>query len=322
MVNNMNVLITGITGFTGSHLAEHLVGQPDLKVFGTVRGRHRQLEFINHIKNKLTLLECDLTDTNAVVQTIDDCEPDTIFHLAAQSFVPTSWRAPQETFNSNVIGTLNILEVVRKSRYNPKILITGSSEEYGLVRPEETPIKETNQLRPLSPYAVTKVAQDLLGFQYFQSYGMKIVRTRCFNIIGPRSGAKIVSADFARQIAEIENGKKEPVIYVGNLSAKRDFVDVRDVVRAYFLALNKCKVGDVYNICSEKAIEIKYILDTYLKLSKASISVKEDQSRLRPSDVPLLLGDCTKFKKETDWKSEYGIGESLKDVLNYWRESI
>ncbi|MEM7819487.1 MAG: GDP-mannose 4,6-dehydratase [Candidatus Aenigmatarchaeota archaeon] len=318
----MNILITGITGFTGSHLAEYIVKQPDVNVFGTIRGRHRQLEFINHIKDKLTLLECDLTDTNAVIQTIDDCEPDMIFHLAAQSFVPTSWRAPQETFNSNVLGTLNLLEVVRKSRFNPKILITGSSEEYGLVFPEEIPIKETNQLRPLSPYAVSKVAQDLLGFQYHQSYGMKIVRTRCFNIIGPRSGSKIVSANFAIQIAEIEKYNKEPVIYVGNLTPKRDFVDVRDIAKAYFLALTKCKSGEVYNICSEKAIEIKYILDTYLKLSKVKIVVKEDPARMRPSDVPLLLGDCSKFKNETNWKPEYNIDQSLRDVLNYWRENV
>jgi GDP-4-dehydro-6-deoxy-D-mannose reductase len=318
----MNILLTGITGFTGSHLAEYLVKQAGIKVFGTIRGRHRQLEFINPIKNKLTLLECDLTDTNSVTQTIEDSQPEMIFHLAAQSFVPTSWRAPQETFNSNVIGTLNILEVVRKSKFDPKILITGSSEEYGLVYENETPIKETNQLRPMSPYAVSKVAQDLLGFQYNQSYGMKIIRTRCFNIIGPRSGAKIVSADFARQVAEIEKGLKEPTIFVGNLAPKRDFVDVRDVARAYHLALQKCRLGEVYNICSENAIEIKYILDTYLKLSKSKIKVIEDQSRMRPSDVPLLIGDGSKFKKETGWKPEYTIDQSLADVLDYWRHNV
>lgn len=315
----MNVLITGITGFTGSHLAEYMIKQPDVRVFGTVRGRHRQLEFINPIKNKLTLLECDLTDTNSVVQTIEDSQPDMVFHLAAQSFVPTSWRAPQETFNSNVNGTLNILEVIRKSKFEPKILITGSSEEYGLVKPEEAPIKETNQLRPLSPYAVSKVAQDLLGYQYHQSYGMKIVRTRSFNIIGPRSGAKIVSADFARQVAEIEKYSKETVMYVGNLEAQRDFVDVRDVVRAYSLALEKCKYGEVYNVCSEKTVKIKYILDTFLKLSDKKITITEDSTRMRPSDVPLLLGDCSKFKKETNWKPEYDIDTSLRDVLDYWR---
>lgn len=318
----MNILITGITGFTGSHLAEYMIKQPDVKVFGTIRGRHRQLEFINHIKNKLALLECDLTDTNSVTQTIEDSQPDMIFHLAAQSFVPTSWRAPQETFNSNVIGTLNLLEVVRKSKFEPKILITGSSEEYGLVHPDEVPIKETNQLRPLSPYAVSKVAQDLLGYQYHQNYGMKIVRTRSFNLIGPRSGAKIVSADFARQVVEIEKGIKDPIIYVGNLTAERDFVDVRDVVRAYNLALQKCKHGEVYNICSEKTIKIKYILDTFLKLSKKKIELKEDPTRMRPSDVQLLYGDCSKFKKETGWKPEYDIDTSLRDVLNYWREVV
>jgi GDP-4-dehydro-6-deoxy-D-mannose reductase len=174
----------------------------------------------------------------------------------------------------------------------------------------------------LSPYAVTKVAQDLLGFQYHQNYGMKIIRTRCFNIIGPRSGAKIVSADFARQVAEIEKGIKEPVMYVGNLTAKRDFVDVRDAARAYFLALNKCRTGEVYNVCSEKAVEIKYILDKYLSLSKKKIEVRIDKARLRPSDVQLLLGDCSKFKNESGWKPEYNIDTSLNDVLNYWRENV
>lgn len=318
----MNILLTGITGFTGSHLAEYIIKQPDVKLFGTIRGRHRQLEFINHIKHKLTLLECDLTDTNAVSQTIDDSQPDMIFHLAAQSFVPTSWRAPQETFNSNVMGTLNLLEAARKSKFDPKILITGSSEEYGLVKPDEIPIKETNQLRPLSPYSVSKVAQDLLGFQYHQSYGMKIIRTRCFNIIGPRSGSKIVSANFAIQIAEIEKHNKKPIIYVGNLTPRRDFIDVRDAVKAYYLALSKCKIGEVYNICSENAIEIKYILDTYLSLAKNKIDVKKDPSRMRPSDVPLLLGDCSKFKKEAGWKPEYNIDQSLRDVLEYWRQNV
>src|SRR3989338_4441746 len=178
----MRALITGITGFTGSHMAEYL------------------------LKNNITLLECDLTDTNSVSQTLDEATPDVIFHLAAQSFVPTSWRAPQETINTNVIGTLNVLESMRRSKTDAVIQIAGSSEEYGLVHENETPIKETNQLRPLSPYAVSKVAQDLLGYQYHKSYGMKVVRTRAFNIVGPRSAEKKVTAAFAKQIAEIERG--------------------------------------------------------------------------------------------------------------------
>lgn len=318
----MNILITGITGFGGSHLAECLVGKNGASLFGTIRGRHRQLEFINHIKDRLNLLECDLTDTNSVGQTIEEAQPDAIYHLAAQSFVPTSWRAPQETFNSNVIGTLNLLEAVRKSSFDPKILITGSSEEYGLVHENELPIKETNQLRPLSPYAVSKVAQDLLGFQYHQSYGMRIIRTRAFNMIGPRSGEKIVSANFAIQIAKIEKGIQQPVMQVGNLTPRRDFVDVRDVAHAYTMAMERCNSGEVYNICTENAIEVKYILDKFLSLTEKKIRIEQDPTRMRPSDVPLLIGDCSKFKEATAWKPQISVDQSLEDVLNYWRERV
>lgn len=318
----MNALITGITGFSGSHLAEQLLEKDDTNLFGTVRGRNRQIDFIKHIKERIKLLECDLTDSNSVHETIEESQPEVLFHLAAQSFVPTSWRAPQETFNSNVMGTLNLLEAIRKSHFDPVIVITGSSEEYGLVKENEVPIKETNNLRPLSPYAVSKVAQDLLGFQYYRSYGMKIIRTRSFNIIGPRSGRKIVSADFAIQVAEIEKGKREPKVHVGNLSARRDFIDVRDVVRAYTMVAEKCKPGGVYNICSEKAIKIDYILRRYLELSRSKIEVRQDSSRTRPSDVPLLLGDCSKLRSVIKWSPKISIEDSLEDVLNYWRENI
>ncbi|MBI2579901.1 MAG: GDP-mannose 4,6-dehydratase [Candidatus Aenigmarchaeota archaeon] len=312
----MNILITGVTGFTGSHLAEYMLKSG--KIYGTVRGRSRQTEFINHIKNNITLLECDLSDTNSVMQTIDESEPDVIFHLASQTFVPTSWRAPQETMNTNVLGTLNVLEAVRKSKLDPKILITGSSEEYGLVMPDELPIKETNPLRPLSPYAVSKIAQDLLGFQYFKSYGMKIIRTRAFNIIGPRSGEKIVMAAFAKQIAEIEKGAS-PVIKVGNLSAQRDFTDVRDIVRAYDMCVKKCDYGEVYNICSGKAWVIRDALNVLTGMSRADVKIIQDPSRMRPSDVEILLGDSSKFRKQTGWMPEILFEKTAEDLLNYWR---
>ncbi|MFC2143115.1 GDP-mannose 4,6-dehydratase [Candidatus Aenigmatarchaeota archaeon] len=313
-----NILITGITGFSGSHLADLLVNT-DNNIFGTIRGRCRQTDFIDHIKDKLTLLECDLNDFNSVIQTIEDAQPDIIYHLAAQSFVPTSWRAPQETLNTNVIGTLNMLESVRKTKFDPKILIAGSSEEYGLVLPDEVPIKETNPLRPISPYAVSKVAQDFLGYQYQQSYGMKIIRTRSFNIIGPRSGEKIVTANFAKQIADIEKGKKDPIMYVGNLEASRDFNDVRDVVRAYTLAVEKCDYSDVYNIATGNDFKIQSVLDSLLKMTDKKIDIKQDPKRMRPSDVMILKGDSTKFRNKTGWRPEYTFEQSLKDVLDYWR---
>lgn len=312
-------LITGITGFTGGHMAEYLLSK-GVEVAGTIRNHSRNADVLAHIRNRIQLLECDLSDPNSVFQTLQDAQPDVIYHLAAQTFVPTSWRAPQETVTTNVVGTLNILEAARKQKSDPTILISGSSEEYGLVYPDETPIKETNPLRPLSPYAVSKVAQDLLGFQYYKSYGMKIIRTRSFNIIGPRSGDKIVIASFAKQIAGIEKGG-DPVLHVGNLDAIRDFNDVRDVAKAYEVAVRKCRTGEVYNIAAQKGWKIADVLDMLLRMSTAKITVEQDEKRMRPSDVPILVGDATKFMKETGWKPEIQFEQTLKDVLNYWRSA-
>lgn len=328
---NKSILLTGITGFTGSHLAELLIKDKKDKIYGTVRGRCRQTEFINHIKDSLILLECDLTDYNSVQATIEDSQPDVIYHLGAQTFVPTSWRAPQETMNTNVMGTLNLLDAVRKSKYDPKILIAGSSEEYGMVKEDEVPIKETNPLRPLSPYAVSKVAQDLLGYQYHHSYGLKIIRTRAFNIMGPRSGEKIVTASFAKRIAEIDKEearfkskfKHSETIYkikVGNMDAIRDFNDVRDIARAYQLCIDKGEMGDVYNISTGKGHSIGEIIEEYKKLTDAIIITEEDEKLMRPSDVPILIGDSTKFRKKTGWMPEHSWETSLTDVLNYWRK--
>ncbi len=314
----MKILITGITGFVGSHLAEFLLNQ-ELEVYGLVRWRS-QTDNINHIKNRLKLLEGDLRDSHSMKRVIEEVEPDYIFHLGAQSFVPTSWKAPTDTMETNINGTINLLEAVRKSENNIKIQIVGSSEEYGLVYPNELPIKETNTLRPLSPYGVSKVAEDLIGWQYFKSYGLKIVRTRAFNHTGPRRGDVFVTSNFAKQIAEIEKSMKEPIIYVGNLNAQRDFTDVRDIVKAYWLSLNKCKFGEVYNICSEKTITMHSVLGLLLSMAKKDIEVKVDESRLRPSDVEVLHGDCSAFRKETGWKPEISFEKTMNDLLNYWRE--
>jgi GDP-4-dehydro-6-deoxy-D-mannose reductase len=313
----MRALITGITGFVGSHLAEYLL-QKGNDVYGTIRWRSRT-DNIKHIHDSLKIIESDVRDSYSIEKAINKVEPDVIFHLAAQSFVPTSFHAPQETLTTNIIGTVNLLEAVRSSNCNPVIQIAGSSEEYGLVHPHETPIKETNPLRPLSPYGVSKVAQDLLGYQYHKSYGMRIVRTRAFNIVGPRSGEKIVIAAFAKQIAEIEAGKKEPVIFVGNLEAKRDFTDVRDIVRAYVLAVEKCDYGEAYNICSGRTWKISEVLEKLLSLSSANIEARHDPARMRPSDVIILHGDPAKFHKQTGWTTSISFEETLQNVLSYWR---
>ena len=313
----MRALITGISGFVGSHLAEYLI-KNGVEVFGSIRWRSR-LDNIVHIKDRINLIETDMRESHSVVGLIKNTEPDLIFHLAAQSFVPTSWNAPQDTIYTNVIGTVNLLEAVRSSKIDPKIHIAGSSEEYGLVNHDEVPIKETNQLRPLSPYGVSKVAEEMLGFQYFRSYSLKSVITRAFNRSGPRRGDVFVESNFAKQIADIERGEK-PVMYVGNLEAQRDFTDVRDVIKAYVMALEKCRPGETYNICSEKAVKIKDMLDMLLSMSKKNILIERDEKRMRPSDVNLLVGDCSKFRKATGWKPEIPLEKTLEDLLDYWRQ--
>jgi len=316
----MRVLITGISGFVGSHLAEFLLDKK-MEVYGTIRWRSKT-ENIDHIMNKLKLMDCDIKDASSVEKAVREVNPDQIYHLAAQSYVPASWSAPSETLTANIIGQLNIFEAVRNLGIKPKIHVAGSSEEYGLVHENELPIRETNPLRPLSPYGVSKVGQDLLGWQYFSSYKMHIVRTRAFNHTGPRRGEVFVTSNFSKQIAMIEKGLQEPVMKVGNLEARRDFTDVRDVVNAYWLALEKGDAGDVYNICSGKDRTIKEVLNMLLGMAKIKIKVEEDPLRRRPSDVTILQGDSTKFRGKTGWEPKIPFEKTMADLLEYWRERI
>jgi len=318
----MRVLITGITGFAGSHLADYiLANHPDVEVCGIIRWRSRR-ENILHIEEKIALFEADLKDVISLKKSLVEIKPDLIFHLAAQSFVPTSWKCPAETFTINAVGQINLFEAILSLELNPKIHVAGSSEEYGLVQSEELPMRETNPLRPLSPYAVSKVAQDLLAWQYFKSYGLRTVRTRGFNHTGPRRGEVFICSNFAKQIAEIEKGKRDSVIHVGNLEARRDFSDVRDIVRGYWLCLEKGEEGEVYNIGSGKTYTMQAVLDMLLSMSKVNVKVQIDSRRIRPSDVPVLLADSSKFRKLTGWKPEIPLRESLQDLLDYWRERI
>ncbi len=318
----MRALITGITGFAGSHLAEYIIANhPDTEVYGIMRWRSRT-ENIQGIKERIQLIECDLRDATSVKALLGRVRPDKIFHLAAQSYVPSSWNAPAESLTTNVLGQLNIFEAIRELAIEPWIQIACSSEEYGLVHEDELPIKETNPLRPLSPYAVSKIGQDFLGYQYYKSFGMKVVRTRGFNHDGPRRGEVFVSSNFAKQLIEVEKGKKPAVLHVGNLEARRAFTDVRDIVRAYWLATERCEAGDVYNICSGKAYSIQEVLDRLIELSGVQVKVETDPTRLRPSDVPVLLGDYTKFKTATGWEPEIPYDKTLTDMLEYWRETI
>ncbi len=317
----MRYLITGITGFAGSHLAEYLLSRNDGEVHGIRRWRSR-MDNISHLEGKVTLHTCDIRDATAMYELINRLRPDRIYHLAAQSFVPMSWIAPTETLTTNIIGQTNLLEAVRTCACPARIQIACSSEEYGLVRPEETPIKESNPLRPLSPYGVSKVAQDLMGYQYHQSYGMFIVRTRGFNHTGPRRGDVFVTSNFARQIAEIEKGLRPPVIHVGNLEAIRDFTDVRDTVRAYYLVLEQGEPGQAYNVATGKGYRIREMLDILLGLSHVKVSVEPDPQRMRPSDVELLIGDSTKLRQTTGWQPTIPFVQTMSDLLDYWRQRV
>ena len=315
----MRALITGITGFVGSHLAELLL-EKGYDVAGTVRWRSDTTN-IAHIMDKIKLIECDIRDAYSFKKALEHHEPEEVYHLAAQSFVPTSWHAPQETLTTNIIGTVNLFEGIRLANIDPVIQFAGSSEEYGLVNEDEVPITESQPLRPLSPYGVSKVACDRLSFQYNKSYGLKIVITRAFNHSGPRRGQVFVDSNFAKQIAEIEKGKRQ-FLQHGNLDAKRDFTDVRDVVRAYLLAAQKCEYGAPYNICSGTSRSIKEMMDTLLKLTSSKVEIRADAERMRPSDVLILVGDYSKFRQKTGWKPEIAYEQTLKDMLDYWRSLV
>ena len=320
MSHSKKALVTGITGFAGSHLADLLIKE-GYEVFGTTRPRSKT-ENIDNIVDKMKLFDADLIDSHSLSTVLSEIKPDYIFHLAAQAFVPTSWSSPATTMESNVTGTIHLFEAVRRAKIDPVIQIACSSEEYGLVYKNEAPITEENPLRPLSTYAVSKIAMDFLGYQYFKSYGMKIIRTRGFNHTGPRQGDVYVCSTFAKQVATIEAGKAKPEIKVGNLESYRDFTDVRDMVRGYVLAVEKCDAGDVYNLASEKTWQIKKVLEMLIGMSKVEITVKQDPARMRPSDVELLLGDASKFKKKTGWKTEITFEKTLEDLLNYWRDRV
>ena len=318
----VRVLITGITGFVGSHLAEFALAQ-GAEVWGSCRWRSKT-ENIDHMTDRLRLVECDLRDLSSVQHLVEQAAPDYIVHLAAQSFVASSWHAPAETLYTNSVSQVNLLEAIRSKRENAaRFLAIGSSEEYGMVFEDELPIKETNPLRPLSPYAVSKVTQDLMGYQYFQSYRLPIVRTRAFNHEGPRRGDVFVTSNFARQIAEIEAGRRSPAILVGNLKARRDYTDVRDIVRGYWRLLESGEPGEVYNLCSGRAWAIQDVLDFLLQRSRVkNIAVREDPSRLRPSDVPVLLGDPSKIRREVGWEPTIPFEQTLTDLLTYWRQRL
>jgi len=318
----MRILITGVTGFVGSYMVDYAAKLDDVEIFGQKRWRS-PLDNISEHVNSINLVDCDLIDPSSTFDMIKNVSPDRIFHLAAQSFVPFSFEAPKITLDINVIGTLNILEGVRRANIDPLIHICSSSEVYGQVNEDEIPITENNALRPQSPYAVSKVAEDMLSYQYFISYGIKTIRTRAFTHSGARRGGVFVDSWFAKQIAQIEKNIMKPKIHVGNLESIRTFMDVRDTVKAYWVALEKCKPGEVYNVGGKETYTVKEMLNMLLDMSdKKNIETYVDPKLLRPSDVTRQIPSTKKFHDATGWEPKIPYSETLKETLDYWRNTV
>lgn len=313
----MKALITGISGFVGSHLAEYLLETTDWKVAGTVFGPYGN---IADLCGRLELYPAELSRLDVMTFILEQSQPDVLFHLAAQPLVSASRRDPWGTLETNVRMQLNVLEGVARFRPDCRVLVVGSSEEYGLVSPEDLPVDEDTPLRPLSAYALSKVAQDMMGLQYFLTHSLHIVRTRPFNHIGPRQRVGFVASDFASQIAAAECALQPPVMDVGNLAARRDFCDVRDVVRAYALLIDHGTPGEVYNVGSGEARSVQEVLDTLLEMARIPIEVRQDPKRMRPSDVPMIVCDAMRIREHTGWQTTISFEESLRDILDYWRE--
>ncbi|MBC7256749.1 MAG: GDP-mannose 4,6-dehydratase [Chloroflexi bacterium] len=314
----MRALITGITGFVGRHLARYLRQVGD-EVFGIASPR-ASLEGAEVEGERI--IQADLNEPSAVVRALEAFRPEAIYHLAAQASIPRAWEDPGRTLYNNINAQLNLFQATLALRLEPFILVVGSADEYGRVRPEDIPVDEETPLRPVNPYAVSKLAQDYLGLQYHLSHRMHVVRVRPFNHIGPGQGLGFVVPDFCYQLARIEAGLQPPTLRVGNLEAQRDFTDVRDIVRGYHLALTRGQAGQVYNLGSSQAWAIRDLLDRLLALSTAEVQVEQDPERMRPSDVPIIVSDCRRIRQEVGWEPYIPLEQSLRDTLDDWRDRI
>jgi GDP-4-dehydro-6-deoxy-D-mannose reductase len=312
-------LITGITGFAGGHLATHLLELGDVEVYGVALDRGYGLDFL---PRPVAVTIANLQDARAVDGLLRDLRPDHIYHLAAQANVPAAWQDPWGTFENNVRPELNILQAMVGLTLPARLLVVASNEVYGAVPPERLPVTEDAPLQPVNPYGVSKVAQDLLALQYHLSHGVDVLRVRAFNHVGPRQSPQFVAASFGRQIAEAEAGLRPAVLHVGNLSAQRDFTDVVDVVRAYALLMEKGVAGLAYNVGSGQARSVRHMLDTLLRMSTVTVRVEAESRRLRPVDAPIVIADITRLRSATGWHPTVEFEESLRRVLDYWREVI
>jgi len=322
-------LITGITGMVGSHLADFLLENTDWKIYGFCRWND-SLENIEHLSDKINkkerieLIYGDLNDLASLLEAVDKSAPDYVFHLAAQSYPQTSFVAPLETLETNILGTTKLLEAIRKSTASPVIHVCASSEVFGRVPKEYLPIHEEVPFHPASPYAISKVGTDLIGRYYAEAYDMKIMTTRMFTHTGPRRGDVFAESTFAKQIAMIEAGQQEPIVKVGNLDSLRTWADVRDAVKAYYLLVTKNPIaGEYYNIGGSYSCTVREMLDHLISLSTVNgISVEVSGERLRPIDADLQVPDTSKFKKHTGWEPQISFETTMLDLLNYWRERV
>lgn len=315
----IRVLITGPTGPVGSFLADYLVRLPDVDVHLFKRWRSDPRP-IQQLLGRVTIHEGDIEDPYAVAAAVRAAAPDRIYHLAAQSYPSASWDAPVTTLRTNVEGTINVLEAVRAHAPQARVHVAGSSAEYGPVTPDEVPIPETRPLRPASPYGVSKVTQELLGLQYCDSYGLHVVVTRSFNHVGPRQGDRCSIQTFCQQMAWIEAGRQQPVMFVGNLEARRDFTHVDDVARALWLLLERGTPGTVYNLCSGTATRIGDIVEMVRERGRVPVEVHADPARLRPLDEPLLLGDNSRLRRDTGWQPTVQMPQIVEELLAFWRD--
>lgn len=315
-------LVTGITGFAGSHLAELLVHEKQWDIVG-IHASDRHLDNVASIKDDIRLEKVNLLDAEQTTRVVSEIKPDVIFHLAASASVGNSFERAAEYINNNSTSQINIFEAVKASNLlDTKIVVISSANIYGKVLPEYIPMNENTPFNPDNPYSVSKITQDYLGLCYFFAYKLPIIRLRPFNHIGSRLSPEISLARFAKQIAEIEKGLKEPVMQVGNLEAKRDFTDVRDMVRAYVLAAEKCEAGEAYNIGTGVSYKIGDMLQKLLDLAQVKIEVKSDENLFRPSDIPELRADASKFKHATGWNPTVPIEDTLQELLAYWRNIV
>jgi len=316
----VRLLVTGAGGFVGGHLVELVRREaPDTSVHGVVLP-HGSVGWST--SRGARIHEADLDDPAAAAAVIEEIRPEGIVHLPGQSSVHQSWPDPGGTLRTNVLGIVHLLDAARSAALRPAVLVVGSAEEYGPVADAELPIREDAPLRPASPYAVSKVAQGALALLYGPCGGMRVVLTRTFHHTGPGRGEAFAESSFARQIAEIEHGLRPPVIEVGNLDAVRDFTDVRDVVRAYLLLLEKGEPGRAYNVCSGRGRRIRDVLDMLLASSSTKVEVRVDQERLRPSDVPAQVGDPSRLRAATSWEPRIPLEETLADLLADWRARV